>query len=111
MGPACFFTLCEGTEGRPEKVYDGDAQLPNGVPGIVHRLKWGTLGRAQDRASAASRNDVWVRSLRPPTDYIKKNGILPVQFMQVLTSLWYSHTYSLSCYRAKSIRKTGTPPK
>jgi hypothetical protein len=32
--------------------------------------KWGTLRRAQDRASAASRNDVWVRSLRPPTDYV-----------------------------------------
>jgi hypothetical protein len=32
-------------------------------------------GRAQDRSSAASRNDVWVRSPRPPTDYIEKNGI------------------------------------
>jgi hypothetical protein len=31
--------------------------------------KLGTLGRAQDRAAAASRNDVWVRSCRPPTNF------------------------------------------
>ncbi len=42
---------------------------------MVQQPKWGTLARAQDRASAASRNDVWVRSPQPPTDYIKKNGI------------------------------------
>jgi hypothetical protein len=37
--------------------------------------KWGTLGRAQDRASDASRNDVRVRRPRLPTEYTKKNGI------------------------------------
>jgi hypothetical protein len=28
--------------------------------------KWGTLGKAQDRPSAASRNDVWVKSRSAP---------------------------------------------
>jgi hypothetical protein len=34
-------------------------------------------------------------ALGPPTDYTKKNGIfLPIQFVEVVTTVWYSHTYS-----------------
>ena len=33
-------------------------------------------------------------SPRPPTDYIKKNGIFAIQFVEVVTTVWYSHTYS-----------------
>jgi hypothetical protein len=57
---------------------EGERESERGTERMRERSllpKWGTLGRAQDRASAASRNDVWVRSPRPLTDYIKKNGI------------------------------------
>ena len=70
-------------------------QRLGGTNKAVLTPKWGTLGRAQDRASAASRNDVLVRSPRPPTESIKKNGIfLPIQFVEVVTTVWHSHTYS-----------------
>jgi hypothetical protein len=56
--------------------------------------KWDTLGKAQDRPSAASQNDVWV--VRPPTVFThfigNRNGSsrffsrrILIQFLQVLT--------------------------
>ena len=42
------------------------------VPAIkqcIYVPKWGTLGRAQDRASAASRNDVWVKEPSAPNRF------------------------------------------
>jgi hypothetical protein len=58
--------------------------------------KWGTLGRAQDRASAASRNDVCCREPRGPQPIIlkKERHFLPIQFVEVVTTVWHSHTYS-----------------
>jgi hypothetical protein len=41
-----------------------------------------------------SRNDVWVRSPRPPTDYIKKNGIFANPVRGGNDHFVYSHTYS-----------------
>ena len=56
--------------------------------------KWGTLGRAQDRRSAARPNDVLDEEpFGPPTDYIDQRYV-SIQFVQVLTNLWYSHTYN-----------------
>jgi hypothetical protein len=69
-------------------------------------------GTRQTRPSAASRNDVWVRSPRPPTDYIKKNSIFCQSSSWRLWPICGTATLTvLSCYRAKPIPKTVTPPK
>jgi hypothetical protein len=57
--------------------------------------KWGTLGRAQDRASAARRNDVLVKgALGPHPIIFNRTAFLPIQFVEVVTTVWYSQTYS-----------------
>jgi hypothetical protein len=85
-------------------------------------------------------NDVWVRSRSDPnrlhwnttvvfqcnrsdpdrlhTTVFQRNRLgsercFSIQFVQVLTNLWYSHTYNLSRYRAKRrpTSKNVTPPK
>ena len=62
---------------------------------VVLPPKWGTLRRAQDRAYAASRNDVLGKgALGPQPIILKRTAFLPIQFVEVVTTVWYSHTYS-----------------
>ena len=65
------------------------------------------------RDSLQRLNDALDEEPLGPTDHIGIQRYFSIQFVQVLTNLWYSHTYNLPRYQAKlrHISKTLPSPK